>query len=78
MKQRRLHKPKISELVFSSPRCSRMPLEKWPNPVLRSLNNINYNMYLHMQGPSEMGVVGDATLKNWDRTADLPKLLYQF
>ena len=27
-----------------------------------------------MQGPSEMGVVGDATLKNWDRKADLAKI----
>ena len=52
----------------------RMPLEKWPNPVQRSLNNINYEMYLHMQGPSEMGVVGDATLKDWNRKADLSKI----
>ena len=52
----------------------RMPLDQWPNPVMRSLNSINYEMYLHMQGPSEMGVVGDATLKNWDRKADLPKI----
>ena len=52
----------------------RLPLDQWPDPVLRSLNNINYNMYLHMQGPSEMGVVGDATLKNWDRKSDLPKI----
>ena len=69
--------PKYLELVsthYYPKHVLRMPLEKWPNPVLRSLNNINYNMYLHMQGPSEMGVVGDATLKNWDRTADLPKI----
>jgi len=27
-----------------------------------------------MQGPSEFGVVGDAVLKNWDRTSDLAKI----
>ena len=27
-----------------------------------------------MQGPSEFGSVGDATLKNWDRSKDLHKI----
>ena len=27
-----------------------------------------------MQGPSEFGVVGDATLKNWDRKEDLKNI----
>ena len=27
-----------------------------------------------MQGPSEFGMYGDATLKNWDVTGELPKL----
>ena len=52
----------------------RMPLENWPNPVLRSLAKLNYNIYLKMQGPSEFGVVGDAVLKEWDRKNDLKKL----
>ena len=52
----------------------RMPLENWPNPVLRSLAKLNYNIYLKMQGPSEFGVVGDALLKDWDRKDDLKKL----
>jgi proline iminopeptidase len=52
----------------------RMPLEDWPDPVNRALNNINFGIYLMMQGPSEFGVVGDATLKDWDRTEDLSKL----
>ena len=52
----------------------RMPLENWPNPVLRSLTKLNYDIYLKMQGPSEFGVVGDALLKEWDRKNDLKKL----
>ncbi len=52
----------------------RMPLEEWPEPVVRSLGNLNFDIYLMMQGPSEFGVVGDATLKEWDRTEDLAKI----
>jgi len=52
----------------------RMPLEDWPEPVLRSLGNLNFDIYLMMQGPSEFGVVGDATLKEWDRTEDLAQI----
>ena len=52
----------------------RMPLEKWPNPVLRSMENLNYDIYLKMQGPSEFGVVGDALLKEWNRKNDLRQL----
>ena len=69
--------PKYLDLVathYYPKHVLRLPLDQWPDPVLRSLNNINYNMYLHMQGPSEMGVVGDATLKNWDRKSDLPNI----
>jgi proline iminopeptidase len=52
----------------------RMPLEEWPNPVNRAFANINSDMYITMQGPSEFGVVGDAKLKNWDRSEDLSKI----
>jgi proline iminopeptidase len=52
----------------------RMPVNNWPNPVVRAFARMNYPLYLRMQGPSEFGVVGDAVLKNWDRKADLPKI----
>ena len=51
-----------------------MPLIEWPDPVNRSMEGINYDLYLKMQGPSEFGIVGDAILKDWNRKADLPKL----
>ncbi len=69
--------PRYLELVqvhYYPKHVLRMPLEEWPEPVLRSTENANYEIYLMMQGPSEFGVVGDATLKDWDRTEDLAKI----
>jgi proline iminopeptidase len=47
-------------------------LPDWPDAVNRSLNRINRQIYVLMQGPSEFGASG--LLENWDRKADLPKL----
>lgn len=52
----------------------RMPLENWPEPVIRSFSKLNNQIYVTMQGPSEFGVVGDAKLKNWDRKSDLSQI----
>lgn len=52
----------------------RMPLAQWPEPVVRSFKYMNSQIYVMMQGPSEFGIAGDATLKNWDRSKDLGKL----
>ncbi len=69
--------PRYGELVFTyyyPEHVLRMPLEKWPNPVNRAFAKINNGLYVTMQGPSEFGIVGDAKLKNWDRSKDLPKI----
>lgn len=69
--------PKYQELVFMHyypEHVLRMPLEDWPNPVNRAFANINHDLYVTMQGPSEFGVAGDAKLKNWSREADLHKI----
>ena len=69
--------PRYLELVethYYPKHVLRKPLEEWPEPVVRSLGHLNYDSYLMMQGPSEFGVVGDATLKDWDRTEDLAKI----
>jgi len=50
----------------------RMPAKNWPEPVNRGFKHLNYPLYLHMQGPSELGAGG--TLINWNRTADLEKI----
>ena len=44
----------------------RMPLDQWPEPVVRSLNHANRAIYVPMQGPSELGASG--ILADWDRT----------
>ena len=41
----------------------RRPLAEWPEPVNRSFSKLNYPLYLKLQGPSEFGMVGDATLE---------------
>lgn len=69
--------PRYIELVsehYYPKHVLRMPLESWPEPVVRSFSNTNNDLYVAMQGPSEFGVVGNARLKNWDRKNDLPKI----
>jgi proline iminopeptidase len=44
----------------------RMAPEDWPNSVNRGFSHLNPKVYVTMQGPSEFGVKGDATLKDWD------------
>lgn len=69
--------PRYTELIYEHyypEHVLRMPMEQWPDPVNRGFANINMDMYVTMQGPSEFGIVGDAKLKNWDRTADLSKI----
>ncbi|MDH7447162.1 proline iminopeptidase-family hydrolase [Aquimarina sp. 2201CG14-23] len=44
----------------------RMPVDQWPDPINRGFKHLNPDVYVTMQGPSEFGIKGDATLKNWD------------
>lgn len=41
-------------------------LKEWPDAVNRSFNHANGEVYTLMQGPSEMGIIGDAVLSKWD------------
>ena len=52
----------------------RKPMEEWPDPVMRSLEHVNPQVYITMQGPSEFGIKGDATLKHWDVKDQLNQL----
>ena len=47
----------------------RMPFAEWPDPVMRGFAHINQQIYVKMQGPSELGLSG--TLEDWDRTEEL-------
>ena len=44
----------------------RMPVDQWPSSIQKGFSHLNPKVYVTMQGPSEFGVKGDATLKNWD------------
>lgn len=50
----------------------RMSVAEWPDPVNRAFNHINPQIYIPMQGPSELGLSGK--LADWDRTADLGQI----
>ncbi len=50
----------------------RMPPDEWPDPVNRAFANINNDIYVPMQGPSELGASGK--LVDWDRTAELDQI----
>ena len=49
----------------------RLPPEEWPDPVQRGFAHINPEIYVSMQGPSELGISATAKLSHWDRFAEL-------
>jgi proline iminopeptidase len=50
----------------------RLPLDQWPDPLLRIFAHLNRKIYVPMQGPSELG--GYGTLQDWDRSGDLASI----
>ena len=67
--------PRYMELLvpnFYEQHFLRMPFGEWPEPVTRAIGHLNRDIYVPMQGPSEMGASGK--LEHWDRSADLPKI----
>ncbi|MDO1500474.1 proline iminopeptidase-family hydrolase [Winogradskyella maritima] len=61
--------PRYLELIVNNyyvKHVIRMPVDEWPNSINRGFNHLNPDVYVTMQGPSEFGIKGDATLKNWD------------
>jgi proline iminopeptidase len=69
--------PKYTELLFQyyyTEHILRKPIAKWPESITRAFKHLNPKVYVYMQGPSEFGITGDATLKNWDVTSKLKTL----
>ena len=69
--------PKYMELLLNhyyTEHILRMPVDKWPESINRAFKHLNPKVYVYMQGPSEFGITGDATLKDWDVTAKLKTL----
>jgi len=50
----------------------RRPADQWPEAVNSTFEHLNPDVYVPMQGPSELGAGG--VLAEWDRTADLPRI----
>ncbi len=50
----------------------RRPFAEWPAEVLEGFEHLNHDVYVPMQGPSELGASGK--LVAWDRTADLRRI----
>jgi proline iminopeptidase len=75
--------PRYTELLMThyyTEHALRMPIEAWPKSIHLGFEHLNPNIYLYMQGPSEFGMAGNATLKNWDvsdrlKTINTPTLV---
>ncbi|SFZ93958.1 proline iminopeptidase [Flaviramulus basaltis] len=69
--------PRYSELLmgnYYTEHILRMPVEKWPKSVNLVLEHLNPNIYVFMQGHSEFGMTGNASLKNWDVSKELKNI----
>ena len=67
--------PRYMELLLEhhyTEHVLRMPVDEWPEPIIRMFAKINQAIYVSMQGPSELGLSGK--LLDWDRTADLARI----
>lgn len=67
--------PKYMELLmpnFYAKHICRLPMEQWPEPMMRAFNKLNREIYVIMQGPSEFGVAGK--LENWDRKSEIKNI----
>ncbi len=69
--------PRYEELLMQhhyTEHVLRMPLEEWPDSILRTFKHLSKDLYVHMQGYSEFGMTPNATLGDWNRSGDLPKI----
>lgn len=67
--------PRYDELLMAEhyvKHVLRLPPDEWPEPVVRSFARINKDIYVPLQGPSELGASG--LLSGWDRVADLHRI----
>ena len=69
--------PRYMDLLtehFYTKHVCRMPVAEWPEPVNRSFEHLNSQVYVQMQGPSEFGIRGNASLLNWEVTNELQNI----
>lgn len=72
---RQYSSPLYSELLmnklYTQVLC-RLPMEEWPEPLLRAFRKVNTNVYFQMQGVDEFHVTGN--FKNWEFWDKLPSI----
>lgn len=69
--------PRYTELVtnyYYTKHVLHQPLDKWPESLNRAFSHLNSKIYIYMQGYSEFGVTGNASLKGWDVSSRLKEL----
>lgn len=69
--------PRYSELLMNNyytEHILRLPVSEWPKSVDLFFNHLNPAIYVYMQGHSEFGMTGNATLKNWDVSTRLKEI----
>jgi proline iminopeptidase len=69
--------PRYTELVMQHyyvKHVLHLPRTEWPEFINRAFLHLNPNIYIYMQGFSEFGVTGSATLKGWDVSTRLNEL----
>jgi proline iminopeptidase len=69
--------PRYNELLMNhyyTEHIIKMPLDQWPKSMNLFFKHLNPNIYIYMQGHSEFGMTGNATLKNWDVSKRLKEI----
>lgn len=69
--------PRYTELLMNhyyTEHVVRIPVEKWPKSINLLFEHLNPNIYIFMQGHSEFGMTGNASLKNWDVSARIREI----
>lgn len=69
--------PRYEELLtehYYTEHILRKPITEWPKSVNLLFEHLNPSIYIYMQGHSEFGMTGDATLKTWDVSDRLKEL----
>lgn len=52
----------------------RKPMNEWPVLAVKTMEHVNPNVYVFMQGHSEFGITPGASLKGWDVKAELKNI----
>jgi proline iminopeptidase len=52
----------------------RKPMNEWPEQAAKTMEHVNPNVYVFMQGYSEFGITPGASLKGWDMKSELKNI----